>query len=194
VFAIPSSDAQARSILALAVFIAAWIAELRVAQLAVPALVTLTLVINATSMEATINVAEFLRAVVTAVLDLAQTTLRVRIKLAVIRAVGQARNRVLILKRAVNTSPTLFADASSFRAVAVTGTCRMRAVNLFAELSFVAQHARTLAGNAVTVSVTIRNFTLVVCQLTFASFPARIADAFAVDVVASLRAQNWTNA
>lgn len=56
---IPSGDAQASSVLALAVVVASRVAELGVAQLSLPSIFALTLVVNAPAIRTAIEVAEF---------------------------------------------------------------------------------------------------------------------------------------
>lgn len=56
---VPSGDAQASSVLALTVVVASRIAELRVAQLPLPSVFALTLVVNAPAIRTAIEVAQF---------------------------------------------------------------------------------------------------------------------------------------
>lgn len=56
---VPTSDAQASSVLALTVVVASRVAELRVAQLPFPSVFALTLVVDASPIRTAIEVAQF---------------------------------------------------------------------------------------------------------------------------------------
>lgn len=110
------------------------------------------------------------------------------------RAGGQARYGGLVFDCAVRARPALLADAASLSAETVVRAGRVGAVNFFTKSSLEASGTRTLATHAVAMSITVWNFTFVVCQLAFLSFPSRVAVALAVDVIATLIAQDGADA
>lgn len=120
VFAIPASYAQARSVLALTMLVAATIAQLRVAVIAAPFRIAGAGVALATTVLATVEVAQLLGAVVATPLGLACTGLGVQIKVTMTRAVGQALQCVLVHGGTVSALPAFFADAGAVSAEAVS--------------------------------------------------------------------------
>lgn len=83
------------------------------------------------------------------------------VKLAVIGTGWKTWNGRFIFNRAILSGPALFADANAFRTEAVIGARRISAINLVAEAAFEAACTRTLSADAVTMTIAIRHFTLV---------------------------------
>lgn len=158
---VPSSDAQASSVFALTVLVASWVAELCVAQLPFPSVFALTLVVNAPAIRTAIEVAQFKRTIVAAVFQFAVAFLGVRVELAVIGTGWKTWNSRFIFNGAILSGPALFADANAFRTESVIGARRISAINLVAEAAFEAACTRTLSADAVTMTIAIRHFTLV---------------------------------
>lgn len=69
----------------------------------------------------------------------------------------------------------------------------MRAVDVGAKLALVPSDARAFSVDTVTVAVAVRDFAFVVTQGALFAFPSGIALTLAVDIFASLAAENWTN-
>jgi len=135
VLPVPAGDAQTGAVLALAVLVAAGVAQPRVAILASPLRVTGTGVALAATMLAAVQVAQLLGTVVAAPLGLAGTRLGVQVEGAVAGAVGQALQRVLIHGGAVRSLPALLADAGAVGAESVARAVRMRTVHWWGEES-----------------------------------------------------------
>lgn len=93
---VPSGHAKTCSVLALAVIIAARIAKLRIAQFAIPAIVTLTLVVDTSPVHSAAEITKLQRAIISAELQIAITFLCVWVEFSMIRAVGQAGNGSLV--------------------------------------------------------------------------------------------------
>lgn len=70
-------------------------------------------------------------------------------------------NGGFIFNGAILSSPALFADANAFRTEAVIGAGWVGAINLVAKTSFEAACTRTLSADAVTMTIAIGHFTLV---------------------------------
>lgn len=105
-----------------------------------------------------------LRAVVAGPHGIAETRLLLKIEVSVSAASWQALERLLVHLAAVGALPALLADAGAFRAESMPRTGRMWTVDLLAELAFVASDAAALAVGAVSVSIAVGNFALVVSQ------------------------------
>lgn len=113
VLAIPAGDAQARSVLTLAMLVTARIAQFAVAEFATPTSITTTAIAHATSMLATVQVAQFLRTVLAAPLRLASARLTVQIERPVAGTIGQTLQRILVHGGTVRSLPAFLADACS---------------------------------------------------------------------------------
>lgn len=126
---VPPGHAQARSVLALTMLVAARIAQPRVAEFTSPAGIASAGIADAASVLATVEIAQLLRAVLAAPLGLARARLAVQIEGAVAGAVGQALERVLVHGGTVRALPALFADAGAVGAEAVAGAGRVGTVH-----------------------------------------------------------------
>lgn len=191
---VPPGDAQTRSVLALAVIVASRVAQFRIAQFTIPPVFALAFIVDASSVRSAIQVAKLHRAVIAAELCFAITFLRVRVEFSVVRAGRKTWDGRLVFDGAIMAGPAFLANASSVGTKSVVGACRMGAIGLLAEASFESTCAGAFSAYAMSMSVAVGHLAFVVRQLTFFTFPARIAVAFAVRVVATLIAQNWTNA
>lgn len=67
-------------------------------------------------------------------------------------------------------------------------------ITFLAEFAFIAAHALALAAHAVTVSIAIGHFALIVAQGALFTLPTGITNTFTVNVLAMLGAQHWANA
>lgn len=126
---VPPGHAQARSVLALTMLVAARIAQPRVAEFTSPAGIARARIPDAASVLATVEIAQLLRAVLAAPLGLARARLAVQIEGAVAGAVRQALERVLVHGGTVRALPALFADAGAVGAEAVAGAGRVGTVH-----------------------------------------------------------------
>jgi hypothetical protein len=70
----------------------------------------------------------------------------------------------------------------------------MRAIHLFTVHSFIPASTLALPVGTMAMSVTVGHFALIVPKVALLSFPAGVALALSVDVVASLGAQDGTYA
>lgn len=102
--------------------------------------------------------------------------------------------RVFIYGRAIGALPAFLADASAISAEAMTRAVGVWTINFLAEFAFVATHALALAAHAVTVSIAVGHFALIVPQRALFTLPTGITNTFAVNIFAMLRAQHWANA
>lgn len=126
---VPSGHAQAGSVLALAMLVAPWIAQLVVAVLAAPSGITAARLADASPVLATVQIAQLLGAILTAPLGLAGAGLRVQIERTVAGAVGQTLQCVLVHRGTVRALPALLADAGTLGTEPMPGTGRMGTVN-----------------------------------------------------------------
>lgn len=92
------------------------------------------------------------------------------------------------------TGPAFLTDANTVSTESMVSTGRMWAIDFLAKASFESACTRAFAADAMSMTVAVRHFTLVVRQLAFLSFPSGIAVTFAISVIASLIAQHRTDA
>lgn len=84
-----------------------------------------------------------------------------RVEFSVIGAGGKTWNGRFVFNGAILSGPALFADANAFRTESVIGAGWISAINLVAEAAFEAACTRTLSADAVTMTIAIGHFTLV---------------------------------
>lgn len=124
------------------------------------------------------------RAIITGPHGLADAGLGLQIEIPVAAAVRQALQCLLVHLTAVSSFPALFTDTRTLGAETVTRASRMRTVDLLAVLPLVAAYTVALAVGAVAMAVAVGHFALVVSQGALLAFPAGIALALAVYVLA----------
>lgn len=129
VFAIPTGHTETGAVLALAMLIAACIAQLRVAVFATPFGIASAGVTHTTTMLTAIQITKLLRAVVATPLRFAGACLCVDVEAAVVRAVGQALQRILVYRSTIGALPTFLTNARAISAEAMPRAVGMRAVN-----------------------------------------------------------------
>lgn len=108
-------------------------------------------------------------------------------------AVRQALHGVSVHLRTIQAFPTFLAETGSIDAEAVIRASRMRTVHNVAKFAFETTTAEAFTPRTFTMTRAIRNFTFVVFQAALTTFPARIALALTVDVVATAAAQYWAH-
>lgn len=74
------------------------------------------------------------------------------------------------------------------------GLAELLSSTFFAKFALVAAHALAFATNAMPMPIAVGHLALVVAQRALLALPARIANAFAIDVLAMLRAQHRADA